>query len=89
MTDDPNETVGSNLATFLFHECYHVGQTGCCGEWQGTGSLKTSARVGAAAGQRDSRTGGQADRRTGGQADRRTGGQADRRTGGQAEANKR
>ena len=28
MTGDPNETVGSNLATFVFHECYHVGQTG-------------------------------------------------------------
>jgi hypothetical protein len=27
-TGDPNETVGSNLATFVFHECYHVGQTG-------------------------------------------------------------
>ena len=27
MTGDPNETVGSNLATFVFHECYHVGQT--------------------------------------------------------------
>ena len=27
-TNDPNETVGSNLATFVFHECYHVGQTG-------------------------------------------------------------
>ena len=28
MTSDPNETVGSSLATFVFHECYHVGQTG-------------------------------------------------------------
>ncbi len=28
MTGDPNETVGSNLATFVFHESYHVGQTG-------------------------------------------------------------
>jgi uncharacterized damage-inducible protein DinB len=28
ITGDPNETVGSNLATFVFHECYHVGQTG-------------------------------------------------------------
>ena len=28
MTGDPNETVGSNLATFAFHESYHVGQTG-------------------------------------------------------------
>ena len=28
LTGDPNETVGSNLATLLFHECYHVGQTG-------------------------------------------------------------
>ena len=28
LTGDPNETVGSNLATFVFHECYHVGQTG-------------------------------------------------------------
>jgi DinB family protein len=28
MTGEPNETVGSNLATFVFHECYHVGQTG-------------------------------------------------------------
>jgi uncharacterized damage-inducible protein DinB len=28
MTGDPNETVGSNLATFVFHETYHVGQTG-------------------------------------------------------------
>ena len=27
-TNDLNETVGSNLATFVFHECYHVGQTG-------------------------------------------------------------
>lgn len=27
-TDDPAETVGSNLATFVFHECYHVGQAG-------------------------------------------------------------
>ena len=27
-TGDPNETVGSNLATLVFHECYHVGQTG-------------------------------------------------------------
>jgi hypothetical protein len=27
-TGDPNETVGSNLATFVFHESYHVGQTG-------------------------------------------------------------
>ncbi len=28
LTGDPNETVGSNLAMFVFHECYHVGQTG-------------------------------------------------------------
>lgn len=28
VTGDPNETVGSNLATLVFHECYHVGQTG-------------------------------------------------------------
>ena len=28
LTGDPNETLGSNLATFVFHECYHVGQTG-------------------------------------------------------------
>ncbi|MFL5403546.1 MAG: DinB family protein [Gemmatimonadales bacterium] len=28
ITGDPNETVGTNLATFVFHECYHVGQTG-------------------------------------------------------------
>ena len=28
MTGDPNETIGSNLATFVFHESYHVGQTG-------------------------------------------------------------
>jgi hypothetical protein len=28
LTGDPNETVGSNLATFVFHESYHVGQTG-------------------------------------------------------------
>jgi uncharacterized damage-inducible protein DinB len=28
MTGDLNETVGSNLATFVFHESYHVGQTG-------------------------------------------------------------
>jgi uncharacterized damage-inducible protein DinB len=28
MTGDRNETVGSNLATFVFHESYHVGQTG-------------------------------------------------------------
>jgi hypothetical protein len=27
-TGDPNETVGSNMATLVFHECYHVGQTG-------------------------------------------------------------
>lgn len=27
-TGEPNETVGSNLATLVFHECYHVGQTG-------------------------------------------------------------
>lgn len=27
-TGEPNETVGSNLATFVFHESYHVGQTG-------------------------------------------------------------
>jgi hypothetical protein len=27
-TGAPDETVGSNLATFVFHECYHVGQTG-------------------------------------------------------------
>jgi uncharacterized damage-inducible protein DinB len=27
-TGEPNETIGSNLATFVFHECYHVGQTG-------------------------------------------------------------
>src|SRR3954462_1948794 len=28
MTGEPNETIGTNLATFVFHECYHVGQTG-------------------------------------------------------------
>ena len=28
MTGDPNETVGSNFAIFVFHESYHVGQTG-------------------------------------------------------------
>jgi uncharacterized damage-inducible protein DinB len=28
LTGDPDETVGSNLATLVFHECYHVGQTG-------------------------------------------------------------
>jgi uncharacterized damage-inducible protein DinB len=28
ITGDPNETVGSQLATFVFHENYHVGQTG-------------------------------------------------------------
>ena len=28
VTGDPNETGGSNLATFVFHESYHVGQTG-------------------------------------------------------------
>jgi uncharacterized damage-inducible protein DinB len=28
LTGNPDETVGSNLATFVFHECYHVGQTG-------------------------------------------------------------
>ena len=28
MTGAPDETVGSQLATFVFHECYHVGQTG-------------------------------------------------------------
>ncbi|HEV7365569.1 MAG TPA: DinB family protein, partial [Gemmatimonadales bacterium] len=27
-TGEPNETVGGNMATFVFHECYHVGQTG-------------------------------------------------------------
>jgi DinB family protein len=27
-TGEPNETVGSNMATLVFHECYHVGQTG-------------------------------------------------------------
>jgi uncharacterized damage-inducible protein DinB len=27
-TGEPNETIGRNLATFVFHECYHVGQTG-------------------------------------------------------------
>jgi uncharacterized damage-inducible protein DinB len=27
-TGEPNETVGSNLTTFVFHESYHVGQTG-------------------------------------------------------------
>ena len=44
MTGDPYETVGSNLATFVFHECYHPSsftsatmwdKPGCCGEWQG------------------------------------------------------
>jgi uncharacterized damage-inducible protein DinB len=28
LTGDPDETVGSQLATFVFHESYHVGQTG-------------------------------------------------------------
>ena len=28
LTGDPDDTVGSQLATFVFHECYHVGQTG-------------------------------------------------------------
>jgi uncharacterized damage-inducible protein DinB len=28
MTGAPNETVGSQLATLVFHESYHVGQTG-------------------------------------------------------------
>ena len=28
MTGAPDETVGTNLATFVFHETYHVGQTG-------------------------------------------------------------
>jgi uncharacterized damage-inducible protein DinB len=28
MTGAPNETVGTQLATFVFHESYHVGQTG-------------------------------------------------------------
>jgi uncharacterized damage-inducible protein DinB len=28
LTGDPNETVESQLATFTFHESYHVGQTG-------------------------------------------------------------
>jgi uncharacterized damage-inducible protein DinB len=28
MTGAPNETVGSQLATFVFHETYHGGQTG-------------------------------------------------------------
>jgi uncharacterized damage-inducible protein DinB len=28
MTGAPDETVGSQLATFVFHESYHVGQTG-------------------------------------------------------------
>jgi DinB family protein len=27
-TGEPNETVGKNMATLVFHECYHVGQTG-------------------------------------------------------------
>jgi hypothetical protein len=27
-TGAPDETVGSNMATFVFHESYHVGQTG-------------------------------------------------------------
>jgi DinB family protein len=27
-TGEPNETVGKNLATLVFHESYHVGQTG-------------------------------------------------------------
>jgi uncharacterized damage-inducible protein DinB len=27
-TGAPDETIGSNLATFVFHESYHVGQTG-------------------------------------------------------------
>lgn len=27
-SDDPNETVGSLVATVLFHQSYHVGQTG-------------------------------------------------------------
>lgn len=28
LTGEPDETIGKNLATFVFHECYHVGQTG-------------------------------------------------------------
>ena len=28
MTGAPDETVGSQMATFVFHETYHVGQTG-------------------------------------------------------------
>jgi hypothetical protein len=28
ITGAPDETVGSSLATFVFHELYHVGQTG-------------------------------------------------------------
>lgn len=28
ITGAPDETVGTNLATFVFHETYHVGQTG-------------------------------------------------------------
>ena len=28
LTEDPTETVGCQLAKFVFHECYHVGQTG-------------------------------------------------------------
>ncbi|MEO8090106.1 MAG: hypothetical protein ABI703_07410 [Gemmatimonadales bacterium] len=28
LTGDPDETVGSNLATLVFHQAYHVGQTG-------------------------------------------------------------
>jgi hypothetical protein len=28
LTGEPNETIGRNLATLVFHECYHVGQTG-------------------------------------------------------------
>ena len=28
MTGQPDETIGSNLATFVFHELYHLGQTG-------------------------------------------------------------
>jgi hypothetical protein len=27
-TNDPNETVGSLIAGFVFHDAYHAGQTG-------------------------------------------------------------
>jgi hypothetical protein len=40
-TGDPNETVGSLLATLLFHQAYHAGQTGVLRRLIGrTGAIK-------------------------------------------------